>query len=248
MVAKKRLKIPDVPIGPQYDFFVHFQDLVRHHTGDASLKTIVEEKGVTCSRQALYLALTGPDLPRRDLVREVATQVGSTSDEVAQLLRAYDLANDDQINYLRSEAMPSRMAAQATDASLGLKAEARESRERFSGILRQARTAANEPSLRQIELMGRRLRPPVLFNRSTLSAWFTGKSIPADWDTARTLYRLLLRGALQARRRGRLPTELQFRETWEAARFLSDSLRGPRRDRDATGVRPIPVLPIRRAP
>jgi hypothetical protein len=240
-VAKKPLKMPDVPIGPQCDFFLFFQDLVRHRTCDESLSVIVKERGLYCSRQVLHRALTGPDLPKRDFVELVAKQVGATSEEVSQLLQAYDLANDDRINRLRNVTLSVSRPIASAQRQAGASAEAPEveaqqRRKEFATMLLQIYRAAGSPPLLEVSAMsekigrlgGTSMQGRSFVSKSSLSSWLTGQTVPARGQQVMTLARILLRSAHDVGDVNSLPDERAMLAAWQEARASADFLRSQR--------------------
>jgi len=72
-MAKKPLRFPELPKGHRRKFFVllHHQVLLN---GDMSVAALGREIGV--SHQTIYKALTGPSLPSRSMVIDLATYFG----------------------------------------------------------------------------------------------------------------------------------------------------------------------------
>jgi DNA-binding phage protein len=72
-LPKRSLKQPDVPPGPRHDFFTYMQDLVKAN-GDLPTTRLAERIGY--SHQAVYRALTGPQMPSLHLTSKLATSLG----------------------------------------------------------------------------------------------------------------------------------------------------------------------------
>jgi DNA-binding phage protein len=86
-MSKRSLKQPDVPPGPRHDFFTYMQDLVKAN-GDLPTTRLAERIGY--SHQAVYRALTGPQMPSLHLTSKLATSLGgenSAADSLELWLR-----------------------------------------------------------------------------------------------------------------------------------------------------------------
>ncbi|MFI5801151.1 helix-turn-helix domain-containing protein [Streptomyces sp. NPDC051677] len=81
-MPKKAIKKPPVQ-GASALFFTSLHDLVRTH-GDLSAASIGER--IPRSRQAVYRALAGPQLPSQRITGEIARAVGCTEEQVENLL------------------------------------------------------------------------------------------------------------------------------------------------------------------
>lgn len=183
-MAKRPLKEPDAPPGPQYDFFDLLQRLVRRH-GDLPLSKIVK-KGMYTSRQVLHRGLVGPDLPSRDFVSALVTVLECSEEEKAAALTAYEAANEDRIE--RNRRYRPRHPPGLPGATDSLQAprppDQAHTLQEFTERLSVLRKAAGNPSLRELERH-------INVRRSTLSDWFTGQSMPRDADSLAGLVRFL---------------------------------------------------------
>lgn len=189
-MAKKPLGVPLAPAGPQYDFFLHMQELVLN-CGDLSLAGMASK--VHVSRQVLHRALRGPDLPSRDLVERIVDGIYPTDEGVDAeakkqakkvALDAYSRA----VAYQRDRARDEALAKDAGHKPAGgrLSAIAAPERERLRDLLQLAHKQADRPSLQSL---ARNMRPPVA--DSTISDWLLGKSVPRSFDPLRQLFELL---------------------------------------------------------
>ncbi|WP_280492909.1 helix-turn-helix transcriptional regulator [Nocardia asiatica] len=79
-MAKKPLKVPDLPSGKRLDFFLFMQDLVLRN-GDWAVARIAQETDL--SHQAVYKALTGPRMPSRHVAMTIAKTIADDSAEKA---------------------------------------------------------------------------------------------------------------------------------------------------------------------
>ncbi|WP_316757857.1 hypothetical protein [Streptomyces herbicida] len=178
-MAKRRLGVPQVPPGPQYDFFALMQDFVLR-CGDKSLATMSNE--MNRSRQSLHRALRGPDLPSRDLVEHIVKTLFAGNDEerapaVDRALTAWTEAVSDRTQRERGHGTQDREPLNRYRAALA----------QFSEALREAHSQAGRPAISMIEHRARQMRHPANISRSAVSDWMRGKALPSSYDRVRDL-------------------------------------------------------------
>jgi hypothetical protein len=172
-MAKKPLKEPDAPRGPQYDFFLLVQQLVLTH-GDESVAGIASR--MFCSRQVLYRALTGPKLPSRRLVEELVQALGCSAHDRSEALAAWEAAVTDQRRFRRSgeSGQPPQRQTQAplrrSGRPLGPLEDTTPGTTMFASNLR-ALASNNGATVRQ-------LAEEMSLAPSTMSRYFSGRRIP----------------------------------------------------------------------
>jgi hypothetical protein len=179
LVAKRRLGVPLAPPGPQYDFFALMQDYVLRR-GDKSLKTLASE--MSRSRQALHRALRGPDLPSRELVQHMIKNLFAEDEEGCrsaskEALDAWTEAVADRIQQERGN-KPARVGPTAYELALL----------RFAQGLEEVRGLAGRPSLANISRRG-----TGSLNKSAMSDWLRGRTLPGSFDRVVEMLDAMLR-------------------------------------------------------
>jgi hypothetical protein len=175
-MAKKPLGEPRSARGSaDYEFFDLLQSLVRRH-GDPPLSALA--KSTHRTRQVLHRALVGPVLPSQSLVEGVLDALECTTEEKSQVDSAFLLAHEQTIQARRGR------APQATGTTRTEQGRRDQSDGRYQAMmaeyLRQMRSDAGNPSLRVLE--HETVRQGSQVSRSTLSSWFSGRSIPMNLD------------------------------------------------------------------
>jgi hypothetical protein len=166
-MAKKPLREPNAPPGPQYDFFDLLQRLIRDH-GNKPLAALASggrassEARVYCSPQALHRAVVGPKLPSMKLLLELVRVLGCSENDQEQVRQAYSAAYADQIE--RSRRSNRRLAAVHDP-------EPQLATQRF---LEQFQSLLSQPE----KLSQREVASRVGLSPATLSRWFSGRALP----------------------------------------------------------------------
>jgi hypothetical protein len=229
-VAKRPLKRPEAPAGPQYDFFDVLQKMVRNH-GDLPLREIA--KGLYATPQVLHRALVGPDLPSCGLMKRLVEVLGCTPREQEAVFQAYTEANEDRIERRRRSLPMPASEASAPPVPIEATGGPGPARTLFTQNLQALYKQARSPSLRTIIKRGRSQDPPVKLSVSSLSDWLTGKSVPSDPEAVRFLTTYLTKHARFYGRQATTEPE-EWLTVWNEAR--KESIR--RRARRTHG--PVP--------
>lgn len=169
-MAKKPLRRPDLPPGRRLDLFLFLQDQVLRN-GDQSVASLAHEIGL--SHQTIYKALTGPRVPSRAVIYDLATYLGrpDPGDLVDHILALWTHAVAEERQPSSSWKHSNLQQAASPMQELDL--------ESFTERLQMLRNRAGV-SIRDIATASQ-------YSKSAISSYFTGRVLPSDLAMSRIL-------------------------------------------------------------